>query len=270
MSMLAEVRKLMVCRIFRGVQGATTVERVPCIVGGHFASNPERINDKVCGRMLNVKRNGLVLGVMVAGIALLLWAGWHNLREGRLAMQRAQENHIVLMPEKAGSAASADSQSPEAEAMQMRGKAAPAFTLTTLDGKKVSLSDYKGRPVLVNFWATWCAPCKVEMPWFEEFNKQYAAQGLAILGLADDVDAGKDTIAKVAHRTGVTYPILLTDGKVQKAYAPEGMDYLPMSFYVDRNGVIVEETAGLGSKDEIEAHIKKTIASGAAPTAGGQ
>jgi thiol-disulfide isomerase/thioredoxin len=219
--------------------------------------------------MLNVKRNGLVFAVMVAGIALLLWAGWHNLRERRLAMQRAQENHIVLVPEKAGSAESADSQTPEAEAMQMRGKAAPAFTLATLDGKKVSLSDYKGRPILVNFWATWCAPCKVEMPWFEEFNKQYAAQGFVILGLADDVDSGKDAIAKVAHKTGVTYPILLTDGKVQKSYSPAGMDYLPMSFYVDRNGVIVEETAGLGSKDEIEAHIKRTIASGAT-TAGGQ
>ena len=220
--------------------------------------------------MLNVKRNGLVFGVMVVGIALLLWAGWHNLRERRLAMQKAQENHIVLVPDKAASAADADSQSPEAVAAQMRGKLAPKFTLTTLDGKRVSLSDYKGRPVLVNFWATWCGPCKVEMPWFEEFNKQYAAQGFVILGLADDVDAGKDAIAKVAQKTGVTYPILLTDGKVQKLYAPEGMDYLPMSFYVDRNGVIVDETAGLGGKDEIEAHIKKIVASGTAPAAGGQ
>src|SRR4030081_3862434 len=190
---------------------------------------------------------------MVVGIALLLWAGWHNLRERRKAMQEARENHVVLVPEKSGSAA-ADPQSPEAEASQMRGKPAPAFTLATLDGKKVSLSDYKGRPVLVNFWATWCGPCKVEMPWFEELRKQYAAQGFEILGLADDVDAGKDAIAKVAQKAGVSYPILLTDGKVQKAYG--GLDVLPMSFYIDRNGLVVEETAGLGGKDEIEAHIK--------------
>jgi len=91
-------------------------------------------------------------------------------------------------------------------------------------------------------------------------RKQYAAQGFEILGLTDDADAGKDVIAKVAKKIGVTYPILLTDGKVQTAYG--GLDYLPMSFYVDRNGTIVEVTAGLGSKDEIEAHIKKTIASG--------
>jgi thiol-disulfide isomerase/thioredoxin len=149
---------------------------------------------------------------------------------------------------------------------QMRGKAAPSFVLTSIDGKKVSLADYKGRPVLVNFWATWCGPCKVEMPWFEEFRKQYAAQGFEILGLTDDVDAGKEAIAEVAGRAGVTYPILLTDGKVQTAYG--GLDVLPMSFYVDRNGVIVEQTAGLGSKDQIEANIKKTIASGATQAGG--
>jgi thiol-disulfide isomerase/thioredoxin len=217
-----------------------------------------------------VKRSGLIFGVMVVGIALMLWAGWHNLRERRLAMQQAEANHVVLVPDKGSPAASSDSSAaPQSEAPTMRGKVAPAFTLTTLDGKKVSLSDYKGRPVLVNFWATWCGPCKVEMPWFEAFHKQYAAQGFEILGLTDDVDAGKDVIAKVAQKIGVTYPILLTDGKVQTAYG--GLDYLPMSFYIDKNGVIVEETAGLGSKDEIEAHIKKTIASGSAPAvAGGQ
>jgi cytochrome oxidase Cu insertion factor (SCO1/SenC/PrrC family) len=134
------------------------------------------------GRKFNVKRSALVFGVMIVGIALMLWAGWHNLRERRLAMQRAEENHVVLVPDKPGDAdqAATDSQPPS-----MRGKVAPAFTLTDLEGKKVSLSDYKGRPVLVNFWATWCGPCKVEMPWFEEFRKQYAGQGFEILGLTD-------------------------------------------------------------------------------------
>ena len=218
--------------------------------------------------MLNVKRNGLVFGVMVVGIALLLWAGWHNLRERRLAMQKAEENHVVLTPAKPGDTAEAGASDADIETPKMLGKVAPGFTLATLDGKKVSLSDYKGRAVLVNFWGTWCAPCKIEMPWFEEFRKQYAAQGFEILGLTDDVDAGKDAIEKVVKKTGVTYPILLTDGKVQKAYG--GLDYLPVSFYIDRNGVVVEETAGLGGKDEIEAHIKKAIASGAMPAAGGQ
>lgn len=219
--------------------------------------------------MARVKRNALVFGVMIVGISLLLWAGWHNLRERRLAMQKAQENRVVLVPDKAGETDQAGEQPSDSEQPHMLGKTAPGFTLTNLEGKKVSLSEYKGRPVLVNFWATWCGPCKVEMPWFEEFRKQYAGQGFEVLGLTDDADAGKDAIAKVAQKAGVSYPILLTDGKVQTAYG--GLDVLPVSFYVDRNGVIVDETAGLGSKDEIEAHIKKTIASGLAPAAtGGQ
>ncbi len=217
-----------------------------------------------------VKRMVLVVAMMVVGISLMLWAGWHNLRERRLAMQRAQESHVVLTPDKGGQGGGAAADSgPDIEGTKLTGKPAPAFTLVTLEGKKVSLSDYKGKAVLVNFWATWCAPCKVEMPWFEELRKQYAAQGFEILGVVDDVDAGKSTIAKVAQKAGVTYPILLSDGKVGDAYSgldakgqPVGMEYLPMSFYVDKNGVVVEETAGLGSKDDIEANIKKTIASG--------
>ena len=209
---------------------------------------------------VNVKRSGLVLGVMIVGIALMLWAGWHNLRERRLAMQKAQENHVVLVPDTAGQATQSGESAVEGELPKLRGKVAPGFMLTDLDGKKVSLSDYKGRPVLVNFWATWCGPCKVEMPWFEEFRKQYSGQGLEILGLADDVDVGKDKIARAAQQTGVTYPILLTDGKVQEAYG--GLDVLPVSFYVDRTGKVVLQTAGLGSKERVEANIKKLIASG--------
>src|SRR5215471_19915298 len=139
-------------------------------------------------------RRAVVLGVMVVGIALMLWAGWHNLRKRKLAMQKARENQVVLIPDKQGAAGAQGEDS--ALAPVMRGKQAPAFALTSLDGKKVSLADYKGRPVLVNFWATWCGPCKVEMPWFEEFRKQYGAQGFEILGLTDDADAGKETIAK--------------------------------------------------------------------------
>ena len=188
--------------------------------------------------------------MMVLGISLLLWAGWHNLRERRLRMQLAAENRVTLTP------ANPAGKGQAGDAPRLEGKAAPGFALVTLEGKRVSLADYKGRPVLVNFWATWCAPCKLEMPWFEDFRKQYAPQGFEILGIAED-DAGKDEIAKAVRKTGVTYPILLTDGKVASAYG--GVDYLPMSFYVDRTGKVVEETAGLNSKDEVEANIRKIV-----------
>ncbi|MDE3103697.1 MAG: TlpA family protein disulfide reductase [Acidobacteriota bacterium] len=191
---------------------------------------------------------------MVSGISLMLWAGWHNLRERRLEQQQQAQRHIDLVP--GGSNGSAQGGGDE-QLPSLVGKPAPAFSLVTLEGKRVTLAEYKGRPLLINFWATWCAPCKLEMPWFEEFRTQYAPQGFEILGIAED-DAGKDEIAKVARQAGVTYPVLLTDGKVAPAYG--GVDVLPMSFYIDRNGVIVEQTAGLGGKDEIEANIRKVVA----------
>ncbi len=207
--------------------------------------------------VLAMKRMAVMVGVMVVGISIMLWAGWHNLRERRLAMQQAAANHVTLTPE--GQAPKGgDATAPGGDGgAKLVGKAAPAFTLVTLEGKKVSLADYKGRPVLVNFWATWCAPCKLEMPWFEGFRKQYQGQGFEILGINEDPDVGKEKIASTAQKTGVSYPILLSDDKVSPAYG--GVDYLPMSFYVDRSGVVREETAGLASKDEVEANIKKII-----------
>jgi thiol-disulfide isomerase/thioredoxin len=215
---------------------------------------------------VGVKRSALVLTVIVAGICLMLWAGWHNLRERKLALERAQENHMVMSPKSGTAAGSAPAASADTDQKEtsLRGKAAPAFTLVNLEGKRVSLKDYKGRPVLVNFWATWCSPCKLEMPWFEEFRQKYAPQGFEILGIAED-DAGKDAITKAVKRINVSYPILLTDQKVAPAYG--GVDYLPESFYVDRNGIVQTETSGLGSKDEIEANIKRLVGTAAAAPA---
>lgn len=210
---------------------------------------------------MSVKRTAAVVSVMIVGICLMLWAAVHNLREKKLALQKAQENHVVLVPDNGSPQTQAAAPSTEVQDEPLKGKPAPAFTLVTLEGKKVSLSDYKGRPVLVNFWATWCAPCKLEMPWFEEFRAKYHGQGFEILGIAED-DAPKDEIAKAVKKVAVSYPILLTDGKVAPAYG--GVDYLPMSFYVDRNGIVAIETSGLASKDEVEANIKKLLASGKA------
>ena len=131
-----------------------------------------------------------------------------------------------------------------------------------LDGKKVSLADFKGKPVFVNFWATWCEPCKLEMPWLEDFSKKYKPQGLVMLGVSTD-DAGKDVVAKTVKKLGVTYPILLKNDKIEDAY---GLEYMPMSFYVDKTGKVLIATAGIsdgqGGKDAIEANIQKLLAAG--------
>jgi thiol-disulfide isomerase/thioredoxin len=206
-------------------------------------------------------RGALMVVMLVAGISLLLWAGVHNARDRRLEAQKMQEmqaNKVELTP---GSAAGGNDSGGDGTTPKLQGKLAPGFSLVDLDGKKVSLADFKGKPVLVNFWATWCAPCRLEMPWFEEFHQKYGGQGLVILGVAAD-EAGKKTIGDSAHKLGVTYPILLADDKVTEAYG--GVDYLPESFYVGKDGKVMMQTAGMtdgqGGKDEIEANIKKLLA----------
>ncbi|HEY4381739.1 MAG TPA: TlpA disulfide reductase family protein [Acidobacteriaceae bacterium] len=202
-------------------------------------------------------RRALLLFMMAAGISLVLWSGWHNLSERHKAAQQAAMQ-VTLVPDNA--AIASDASTPDSP---LRGKPAPAFTLVDLQGKNVSLSDFKGHPLVVNFWGTYCAPCKLEMPWLEEFSHKYAAQGLEIVGVTYDSEVGKDTIAKDTQKLGVTYPILLSTPKAEKDYLSDS-EVLPMSFYVDKTGKVIEVTAGLGPKDALEDMVKKTIASGSA------
>jgi thiol-disulfide isomerase/thioredoxin len=189
---------------------------------------------------------------MFVVVALMVLAGVHNLRERRTKLQQGQ---IVMMKDNAAKGETIASLGSPAPEDDLRGKAAPGFTLVDLAGKKVSLADYKGKPVVIDFWATYCAPCKLEMPWFEEFTAKYKSQGLVVLGVDQDDSAGKEEIALAAKRTGVTYPILLPDKKISGNYKLG--DYLPQTFFIDKNGNVVEEVIGGRSKDEIEADVKK-------------
>lgn len=133
---------------------------------------------------------------------------------------------------------------------------APDFTLESLDGKNMKLSDFRGKAVLLNFWATWCGPCKIEMPWFVELQNQYAAQGFQIVGVAMD-DASKEDIGKFAKDMGVNYPILIGKESVGDQYG--GVPALPESFLIGRDGKIVDKIIGLRGKAEIEDAIRKAI-----------
>jgi thiol-disulfide isomerase/thioredoxin len=137
----------------------------------------------------------------------------------------------------------------------VRGAQAPDFSLPAVDGRTLHLADLRGKAVLVNFWATWCGPCKIEMPWFVELQKQYGPQGLEILGVALD-DSGKEAITKFTQEMGVNYPILLGTDKVGDAYGVQG---LPTTYYVGRDGRIVGRTFGLVSHSEIEKNIKAAL-----------
>jgi cytochrome c biogenesis protein CcmG/thiol:disulfide interchange protein DsbE len=138
-----------------------------------------------------------------------------------------------------------------------RGSMAPAFELKNIaDGKPVQLSSFRGKAVLLNFWATWCGPCKIEMPWLVDLQKKYQPKGLEIVGVAMD-DASDKEIADFTHKMGVNYTILKGTEKVGDLYG--GVDRLPLSYYIDRSGKVVDEIVGLASESVIEDDIKRIL-----------
>jgi peroxiredoxin len=203
-----------------------------------------------------MKRNAAVLSILALVCASILWAGWHNF-QARMRQHACEMSRLgtqaQLVPIKPG-----EEDSPESEGIpDLRGMPAPDFNLTSTDGQQLTLASFHGKVVLLNFWAVWCAPCKVEMPWFAEFQQKYAAQGLQVVGIAMD-HPSRDEMLKVAGRVGVNYPLLSGDRFVDHAYG--GIDYLPETFYISRDGKIIAETSGLGDKSEVEAHILKALA----------
>jgi cytochrome c biogenesis protein CcmG/thiol:disulfide interchange protein DsbE len=133
---------------------------------------------------------------------------------------------------------------------------APDFTLDSLDGKSMRLSDLRGKAVLLNFWATWCGPCKIETPWLVELQNQYGSQGLQVVGV-EMGDDGKDEITKFTKDMGVNYPVLIGKEAVGDAYG--GVPALPETFFIGRDGKIVDKIIGLKGKAEIEDSIKKAL-----------
>lgn len=138
----------------------------------------------------------------------------------------------------------------------IKGQQAPEFALNSLDGKTVRLADFKGKAVLLNFWATFCQPCKIEMPWFVDLQNKYGPEGLQVVGIAMD-DASEADIAKFANKLGVNYPILIGKESISEAYG--GIPFLPTTFYISRDGKVVDKVFGLKGKSEIEESVKRAL-----------
>lgn len=142
-------------------------------------------------------------------------------------------------------------------------KLAPDFALKDVNGATVRLSDYRGKVVLLNFWATWCGPCKIEIPWFIEFEQKHKDRGFAVLGISMD-DGGWEVVRPFLARMNVNYRTLMGDETVAELYG--GVASLPTSFLIDREGKIASAHLGLVSKSVYENEIEQLLA---APGAGG-
>ncbi len=135
-------------------------------------------------------------------------------------------------------------------------KLAPDFALKDGDGKLVHLADYRGKVVLLDFWATWCGPCKIEIPWFMEMQRKNKDKGFEVLGVAMD-DEGWETVKPFISDLGVNYRILMGNDMTAQLYG--GVDALPTTFLIDRTGRIAAVHVGLASKKDFEDGIQQLL-----------
>jgi cytochrome c biogenesis protein CcmG/thiol:disulfide interchange protein DsbE len=133
-------------------------------------------------------------------------------------------------------------------------KAAPDFSLDGPDGTPVKLSSYRGKIVLLDFWATWCHGCKTEIPWYVEFQDKYKSQGLAAIGVS--MDDGWKAVKPFLAEHKLNYPIVIGSDSLAKQYAVES---LPVTLLIDRRGNIAESHAGLVDKSAFEADIQTLL-----------
>jgi len=135
-------------------------------------------------------------------------------------------------------------------------KPAPEFELKTLDGRVMKLSDFRGKAVVMNFWATYCSPCRVETPWLVELYRHYKPLGLEIVGISMD-DGGQHLVEKFAQEMNVNYTILIGNHSVSDRYG--GLRFLPQTFFIDRDGNIESQTLGLRSRSDLEHDIRRLL-----------
>jgi peroxiredoxin len=135
------------------------------------------------------------------------------------------------------------------------GDVAPDFARADLAGRQVHLADYRGKLVLLNFWATWCAPCRKEMPLFSRWQRDYGAQGLQIVGVSMDDD--ETLVRQLLEQRPVHYPIVMGDAKLGEQFG--GVLGLPLSFLIDAQGRIVARYQGESDLARMEAKLKELL-----------
>ena len=149
-------------------------------------------------------------------------------------------------------------------------QSAPPFALKDLRGKTVQLSGYKGKIVLLNFWATWCVPCQAEMPELVKLQKKYAARGLQIVGVTYEPEK-PSVVNRIARKFKINYPLLFGTEALSKQYGIE--EVLPVTLILDRDGKILSRINGIIQPEEIEQKITPLlgeVVGGRWPVVGGQ
>jgi len=133
---------------------------------------------------------------------------------------------------------------------------APNFTLKDADGRTVHLSDYRGKVVLLDFWATWCGPCRIEIPWFMEIERQNKDKGFEVLGVAMD-DEGWESVKPFLTEMKMNYRVVIGNDETAREYG--GVDALPTTFLIDREGRIAAIHIGLADRRDFEDGVQQLL-----------
>ena len=134
-------------------------------------------------------------------------------------------------------------------------KPAPPFARSSLQNERVDLAALRGRVVLLNFWATWCGPCQVEMPRFVQWQEKYKAEGLSVVGVSMDDDS--EPVKSFMNKRKLNYPIVMGDEKLGLAYG--GVLGLPVTYLIDRKGLIRARYQGATNLDAMETAIRRLL-----------
>ena len=194
-----------------------------------------------------MSRRVLIVSIVSVCFALILWSGFEN--------HFGHATAVVSAP--ASSAQPSAEAETDAVTSPLLGKPAPDFLLRDVAGHKLSLEDFRGEAVVINFWATWCAPCRVEMPWFIALQQKYAAQGFTVVGIDQDFPEDLPKVPGFAKEMKLNYPVLYGDKTTYDAYGC--CEYLPMSYYIDREGTVRIATIGLGDRERMETYVRRLL-----------
>jgi peroxiredoxin len=199
--------------------------------------------------MSSNRKNFLVMGgFFLLGVALAL------LLFGQPLLDKFNAETAVDLPQISSADGGVRSANPDINSI-VAGDKAPRFALLDVNGTSVSLSDFNGRPLMINFWATWCPPCRLEMPELQKAHTGYQDQGLVVLAVNQQEETQQ--VREFMNELGLTFtPLLDTDGNVGRAY---GAQALPSTYFVDRSGQVTAVHRGILSEEQIEAYLTQIL-----------
>ncbi len=180
-------------------------------------------------------------GLLVAGLVLLI------LPQSRVFAHYCLDCTVSFWQKLSGSGSASGTMKLEAER-----KLAPEFTVNDAAGKPVQLSSFKGKVVLLNFWATWCHGCKLEIPWFMEFERKYKTRGFEAIGVSTDDDGWKSVTPYVEEKK-LNYTVVVGNEQISKLY---GVDGMPETLLIDREGKVAASWAGMVSRADCRREIE--------------